>query len=397
MPVVHLTDRFIRHVSTEKSVEDFREEGFPGFGLRVTERGRKTFFIVYPIGGRRRRLGLGRYPIVSLKRARQKARDALVQVDKGSDPQGVRIAERNGATFGELVEQFMDLYAEQRHSAAWLKYEREVLDRDVLPVLGTRRVADIRKADVVLLLDAIAKRSPVTANRTRAILSRISTWALSRDLVEVNPIAGVPKPGGNELPREKVLTEDEVKNIWLACEEESSRVTASLQLVLLTAQRGGEVRSMRWEDLDGTWWTIPRAKSGRSHRVFLSPQSLAILERVAPKKRRSKWVFPARRGKAVHLGRHNRGAFRVREASGVSGWTTHDLRRTAATMMASMGISPFVVEKILGHADRRGITAIYDRSSYDADKRAALLRWGTKVEEIVSDQEVSKVLSFTER
>ncbi|MGB5751866.1 MAG: Arm DNA-binding domain-containing protein, partial [Thermoanaerobaculia bacterium] len=74
MPVVHLTDRFIRHASTEKQVEDFRDEAFPGFGLRVTERGRKTFFIVYPVGGRRRRLGLGKYPIVGLKRARQKAR-----------------------------------------------------------------------------------------------------------------------------------------------------------------------------------------------------------------------------------------------------------------------------------------------------------------------------------
>ncbi len=139
MPVVHLTDRFIRHASTEKAVEDFRDEAFPGFGLRVTERGKKTFFVVYPIGGRRRRLSLGRYPIVGLKRARQKARDALVQVDKGSDPQGARMAARNGATFGELDEQFMDLYAEQRHSAAWLKYEREVLDRDVLPDLGTRK------------------------------------------------------------------------------------------------------------------------------------------------------------------------------------------------------------------------------------------------------------------
>ncbi len=394
MPVVHLTDRFIKHVSTEKPVEDFRDEAFPGFGLRVTERGKKTFFIVYPVGGRRRRLGLGKYPIVGLKRARQKARDALVDVDKGMDPQGARIAERNGATFAELVAMFMDLYAEPRHSAAWLKYEREVLNRDVLPVLGPRRVTDVRKTDVVLLLDGIAKRSPVTANRTRAILSRIFTWALSRDLVEASPVAGVPKPGGQERPREKVLTEAEVKKIWKACEEEGSGVTASLQLVLLTAQRGGEVRSMRWEDIDGDWWTIPHAKSGRSHRVYLSPQALTILARVAGKRKRSEWVFPARRGKALHLGGNNRGPQRVRKASKVTGWTTHDLRRTAATMMASMGISPFVVEKILGHADRRGITAIYDRSSYDADKRAALMRWGARVEEVVSDRKVSNVLSF---
>jgi hypothetical protein len=134
---------------------------------------------------------------------------------------------------------------------------------------------------------------------------------------------------------------------------------------------------MRWADIDGSWWTIPKAKNGRSHRVFLSRQAMRILEGLDPE---TDYVFPARRGNARHLETPYKARDRIAAAAGVEHWTIHDLRRTAATMMASIGVSPFVIEKILGHADRRGITAIYDRSSYDAEKRDAMIRWGRRVQ-----------------
>jgi integrase len=147
---------------------------------------------------------------------------------------------------------------------------------------------------------------------------------------------------------------------------------------------------MRWDQLADEWWTIPRAKGGGDQRVYTSLQVVEILSSL---KRVSSWVFPASRGAAGHIGRTVRGLDPIRKATGIADWVPHDLRRTAATHMTSqLKVSPFTVEKILGHTDRRGVTAIYDRSSYDAEKRRALIKWGRWVEALSSEHPSEKVV-----
>jgi len=144
---------------------------------------------------------------------------------------------------------------------------------------------------------------------------------------------------------------------------------------------------MRWADIDRDWWTIPAsvAKNRLQHWVPLSPQALAILEELRPVTGPSEWVLESPRKPGEPLGSINYATVRIRKASGVD-FAPHDLRRTAASYMTSMGISRLVVAKILNHVER-GITAVYDRYSYDADKRRALTRWGDRLEVILADHD----------
>jgi integrase len=161
-------------------------------------------------------------------------------------------------------------------------------------------------------------------------------------------------------------------------------MAASFKLRLITAQRGVEVLMMRWEDIDGEWWTIPAevAKNGRSHRVPLSAPALALLEELREAAKESRWVFPSPKGGDRPIGYVQKAADRLAELAGVA-FVPHDLRRTAASAMTSMGVPRLVVSKILNHVES-GVTAIYDRHSYDAEKREALGKWGERVEAMLS-------------
>src|SRR5262249_13720096 len=184
---------------------------------------------------------------------------------------------------------------------------------------------------------------------------------------------------------DRVLTEDEIRAVWAAISVEDVLIGAIMKLRLVTAQRGGEVASMARTEADwGTgWWTIPaeKAKNGLSHRVPLSPLAISILEEAKAKAGASPWMFPSRR-KGRHLEQLVQAAHRIRERSGVD-FTPHDLRRTAASHMTGMGISRLTVSKILNHVEK-GVTATYDRHSYDAEKRQALEAWAVRLEQIIA-------------
>lgn len=163
---------------------------------------------------------------------------------------------------------------------------------------------------------------------------------------------------------------------------------ATFKLRLLTAQRGAEVLAMRWDHLSGGWWTIPAeiAKNGLAHRVPSSAPVLALLDEIRPLGEDSEWVFPGADGEGHRVTIHKAHS-RIRRRCGVS-FVPHDLRRTAASHMTGMGISRLVVSKLLNHVET-GITSVYDRHSYDAEKRAALDAWARRVEEIVAGRETA--------
>jgi integrase len=158
---------------------------------------------------------------------------------------------------------------------------------------------------------------------------------------------------------------------------------AAFKLRLLTAQRGAEILAMRWDQIVDAWWTIPAevAKNGLAHRVPLSPQVLSLLDELRPLGNGSDWVFPGAAGHqhrvAIHKA-HNR----IRSRCKVD-FVPHDLRRTAASYMTGMGISRLVVSKLLNHVES-GVTAVYDRYSYDREKRAALVAWADHLDQIIT-------------
>lgn len=384
MPTVHLTDRTIRGLDSNGRRVEFFDRSLPGFGVRVTPEGRKTFVLRYRNReSRERRLRLGVYGTVTLADARDRARLLLADVQRGTDPATIVAARKRAATVRELAGEYMERHARPL-KRSW-RYDAQMVRHDVLPALGDRKAGDVERVDVLRLLDAIVDRgAPYAAVRVRALLSKMYAFGIQRGLVEQNPVRDVPRP----IPprsRERVLTDDELRRLWLALDDESWRVAGSLRLRLLTLQRGNEVTGAGWDEFDGDWWTIPgaRTKNKRSHRVPLSPQALAVLDATRAHSGGSGWVFPASRGDGPFAWA-GKAARAVRQRLGFD-WTPHDLRRSGASCLASIGFSRTVIGKVLNHATiDSGVTAVYDRHSYDAEKRQALVAWGDRVERIVS-------------
>ncbi len=329
----------------------------------------------------RPRGALGSYPTLSLVDARSQAKKIIGRLARGEDPQADKTAEKGAETFGELAAEYLERHAKVK-KRRWQEDDR-VLKVDLLPAWRRKKAKNISRRDVGELLDGIVERgAPIMANRVRALISKIYNFGIGRDIVEHNPCLGVPMPA-KARQRDRVLTVEEIRSLWRALDHENPVMAATFQMRLMTAQRGTEVLSMRWAHVDGDWWTIPPevAKNGLTHRVPLAPQVLALLDELRESTGSSEWVFASPRRQGAHIMAVQKAAERIAKRSKID-FVPHDLRRTAASFMTSIGISRLVVSKILNHVES-GTTAVYDRHSYDAEKRQALIRWAGKLETIL--------------
>lgn len=393
MAVRKLTARVVEsiHPTPGRRVE-YVDTEVPGLALRVTSTGAKSWTVMYRHRGRRRRLTLGSAAVLTLADARERARDELHGASKGADPAADKQAARKAETIGDLAELYIDKWAKPR-KRSW-KADDNLLRRKVLPRWRQRAIVDITRQDVRQLVEAVAEAgAPIVANRVAALLSKLFAFALDRDLVTVSPAVRIPRPG-TERQRDRVLTEDEIRVLWPAFEALDPPMAAFYKLRLLTAQRGGEVASMRWQDVDlvGGWWTIPAtsAKNKLAHRVLLAATALAIVHSVRP-------TLKAGDDEPVYVLEGARGKRQQSEAAAtfpVADFRGHDLRRTAASIMAGGGIPRLTISKILNHAER-SITSVYDRHSYDPEKAAALGWWDAKLTAILDAKDAGKVLPFT--
>jgi integrase len=393
--MARFTDKFI--AALRPMVERFERWEGGGFGVRVSPRGGKAWIWVYHFDGRPRRMTLGSYPAIGLADARIKLSEARKLLERGIDPGDREVqqrrAERVAETVTELVESYLEKWARPRKRSA--AEDERILNKDVVPAWGRRKAKDIARGDVIALLDRIIDRgSPIAANRTLAVVRRMFGWALSRDIVPANPCAALKAPG-KETRRDRMLSADEIAALWRSLDKPeipiSKPIRLALKLQLVTAQRKGEVIGAEWSefDIDEQVWTIPaeNAKNGMQHRVPLSPLALAVLGDIASIRRATKdttsWLFPSpRAGKPITGPAVDHAMRKNRDALGTGDATPHDLRRTAASHMTSIGISRLVVSKLLNHAEP-GVTAVYDRHSYDIEKRAALIAWSARLEEIL--------------
>jgi integrase len=397
---VRFTDRSLRTLKTDAIQVDFMDLGLRGFGLRVFRSGRKTFFARYRYGRGFRRFNLGDYPTIPLRLARANCKDILARVARGEDPQTGRREERSAMTFPELAKLYLDAHAKRRlRERSWREDER-VIRHDLLPHWRQSDPTKIRRRDVARLLDGIiARGAPVQANRTRAVISRIFAFAVSREIAEHNPVAGLPRPS-TEQARQRVLSEDEIRAFWATWEAESSVTSALFRMLLLTAQRKQEVIGMRWADIHGSWWTIPAAtvKNKLVQRVYLTAEAQALLASLRPLTGAQEWVFASPRRPGHKLSHWlSKAKQRFRSATGVQDWRPHDLRRTAATYMGRMGVSRTAIARVLNHAEK-GVTAIYDRSTGEPEIEHALRLWGQRLEEILHRREAPEnVVSMPDR
>ena len=384
MPRRKLTARIVESMAASGERTQIFDTEQRGLCLRISESGEKSFSVCYKHTGRMKRLTLGKFPEVSLADARSRAREALNKVANGVDPQQHKKIERLADTFDELVDTFLEKYADKKRSG---REDRRILKKYLVPELRHVRAKDVMRAQIRVILDAIAKDAPIMANRVLASVRKMYNWAIGQDLVEHNPCFKLPAPS-KERRRDRVLSNDELKKVWIALDnDKSSVISDAFKMRLLTAQRGGEVSTMCWGDIDlnARWWTIPveRSKNKLPHRVWLSTPAMSILKRRKEADGESPWVFPGRR-KGQPIVETKRVLESIRTASGVKEWRGHDLRRTAASNMTGMGIPRFIVGRVLNHAES-GVTAVYDRHSYDAEKKDALDKWAAKLMRVVSE------------
>lgn len=262
------------------------------------------------------------------------------------------------------------------------------------PKLGARPIGTISRRDILDLLDGIEeKTSGARANRVLANVRRMFSWAVERSIIEVSPVADVRAPG-QETARDRVLTDDEVTAFLRACETMGEPFGPLFRLLLLTGQRREEVTALSWAELDLTAavWHLPaaRTKNKRASDVPLAAQSLPVLEGLM---RRSPLVFPASFTRDGHseprpLSGFGRAKERLDAAmlkelqkvdpeAELPDWRLHDLRRTAASGMARLGVAVHVFEKLLNHASGTisGVAAIYNRHSYADEMRSAAQAW----------------------
>src|SRR6266496_2183217 len=422
MPTENLTDRKIASLKPGKGRVEYWDESTPGFGLRVSPEGTKTFFLMYRFAGLRRRLKLGRYPEVPLFEARKNAKKALAKVSEGKDPVQEKKADTAAAwrarleakTFAQLAEQYLEEYA-KLNKKAWREDER-IINRLLTLEFGTLNVKEVTRSHIRSFLRGIAAGGPVQANRAHACLRKILNWAIKEEIVDLesNPASGISSPGGREHPRERSLSDAEIREVWKELESNTTLPKRALHLVLLTGQRPGEVAGMELEELSfkEELWALPghRTKNGLTNLVPLSYQAIRVLDKqreglesqmqkreargeAAPE---SGFVFPCRhrlKNKPMSVYALDKEAREIWRKLGIPGFTPHDLRRTCSTKLGEMLVPGHLIDRIINHKPSGITDRVYNKYDYLKEKREALDAWGARVARIVSGLELVEVSS----
>lgn len=400
------TDKQIKNEKPKGYIYDLREPNGNGFALRVFPSGEKSWVFIYTFQGRKRRMTLGKYPTMTLKKAKSEHRKALdmLQNDK-KDPafekQKEKAETRDSSTIEGLIEEYIKIHAEP-NKRSW-KEDQRMLNKDVRPAWGKRKAKDITRHDVIQLLDKIKVRgSPIIANRTFACMRRMFNFAIKRAILDASPCIMIEAPA-KENRRDRYLSTEEIKIFWYGLDNApmSQAIKLALKFLLVTAQRKSEVISAEWSEIDFTTniWTIPadKAKNKSAHRVPLSKLALELLAEIKKINGDSRWLFPSERINAPIRGQSVDHALRRSSHvfPNVKSFCVHDCRRTAATHMAGLRISGETLSRILNHA-KKGVTEQhYIKHGYDDEKRHALDAWARKLKEITTNNQFSNVISLT--
>ncbi|ALC18058.1 integrase [Desulfuromonas soudanensis] len=401
-------------------------ENEPGFGIRVYPSGRKAFFYQYKLDGYRRFMTLGDYPATSLKTARdfyqtesskvkalrRGSKDGLDPVLENKNERQRRMTEhadhRNALSVADLVKEFMEKHSMVKKKS-W-KEDKRVLEKDVIPLWGTTKAKDITKKDVNELCDTIINRGAlIMANNAFAKISKMFNFAVERGIIEHSPCYGLSLPS-KKVHKDRVLAENEIRNLWenLDTSGMSNEVKRALKLMLVTAQRPGEVLGMHVNEIDGHWWTIPkeRAKNGKAHRVYLTAMALLLIGDTNGKghifisehsvkpiesnaaacavRRNLEWPIRDNKGNLLY---GEDGKLLTENRLSINKFTPHDLRRTAATGLSRLRFSNDIIDAVLNHA-AKGVISIYNRNNYDDEKQESLNAWSNKLTNIICGEGV---------
>ncbi len=382
----------------QKDYYDSSKTSPHGFGVRVSQGGSKTFFLMYTRDKKRRRWTIGRYPDVSLSDARRKASRVRSNDD---DPAREKRRARELGSFRALAKKFLAFDANlnadndnKLRSASAAEYRR-ILD-EVIKAFGDVPAAKLQRSDLREYLEKKAEQTPYMANRIHAVVRRVYNWAKTKEHVETNPCDGLERPGGKESERDRVLSTDEIRSVWEAIEKERPMMAAYFKLLFLTGVRRSEARTACWADIDleQRLWRIPlkKSKNKMAHEVPLSDQTQTLLKMLWPLTGHTEHVFIGPNGRA--LTSPQKAKERIAQRAKVP-FRIHDIRRTVATQLAAIGVPSDTISAILNHKiGGIATTRIYMRYERIEEKRAALDKWARHVEQIVFGKKEGTVVPF---
>jgi integrase len=353
------------------------DEKVCGFGVRKQRRG--TFYYVrVRHNGQQIMRSIGRHGPWTPDTARAKALELLGTLASGADP---FTQPRASGGFGTEINRYLLRRQGSLKPRSFNAVERHL--RQYSAPLHKLPLADIdRRAIAVLLGQIETECGATTRNRLRSSLSAFWAWAIAEGLTEQNPVTGTMK-ADEGASRDRVLSEDELKALWRALSD--NRFSEIVRLLLLTAARRNEIGNLTWDEIDLKRRLIvlppDRTKNGRGLELPLSTQALAVINRV-PRRNTTPFLFSDANG---YKG-WDQDKMRLDHRLGIARWRLHDLRRTAATQMAELGVQPHIIEAVLNHQSghKSGVAGIYNRAKYADDMRAALQRWADYVDQITT-------------
>jgi len=344
-----------------------------GFNIRLSSGGAKTFSVV--VGPHRQRITIGRYPLLPLATARKRAREILLSAALNPN-------KRPSLSFDEALRRYLNIRQLEMRPGSFYEHRRLL---DVHFHFGTTLIEDISTNDAANALDAIP--SPSTKAHAYAALKTFFNWCLSRDLIEKNPLATIPKPK-TAPPRERTLDEDEIACLWAATEDDS-RYSLIVRLLLLTAQRANQIASLHegWIDYNAKVINFPASimKANRAHTLPFGPVTELHLRKALPIEG---YLFSAPGKAGQPFSGWAKCKRRLDATSRIDAWTLHDLRRTWATHSAQLDTDPHVIERVLAHATGSisKIAAIYNRYKYQDQVRAAIIRYENHIVQLCASK-----------
>ena len=413
---IKFTDPMIRNL--EATGKEYWKRGGDGFAVRVSAAGAKRFYYIYTHAGRKRfmPLGVGDYPVVTLAMANTELKKAMAEVAVGNDPlamaQATDTVQRETPTIKKLVELFIEAAGEDTDKGKRYGYALAHL----VKAYGSLKATDLTDDHIETLVEKLAKGGkPSMARKVHATV-RVMFKRLKKKVSSHNPCATVDT---SKIPSDKTadrrLSDAEVHTFWHGLDSMALTlpVQLALKLILVTAQRPGEVAAIHTSEINGNWWTLPkeRAKNGREHRIFLTPlakdliaqaTAYAIRARELPDdKPYAGHIFPTPHlTKDKPITRHSlsKGLARVRREDGqlldgLAPFHPHDLRRSAATLMATSGVLREYRERVLNHALEE-LDETYNQHDYDLEKQKALESLERKIRSLINPSRLDNVVGI---
>jgi integrase len=390
---------------TVKSIDNLRlpkgktdhiewDDSFPGFGLRMRDGGSRNWIFQYTLGDKQRRMSVGSASAITLVKARETAGELHAKVRLGQDPAGQKAESKQQAaeTFEVIAKSYLAVRKRDMRPSAYDQIDRHLL-KYAKPLHGLQ-LANITQRTIATRINELRDLSgTVQANRARSSLLAFYGWAMQQGIVTHNPVANTGR--FIEQPRERTLADGELRDIWQSAGDD--HYGSIVKLLMLTGQRADEIASLRWDEIGDGAITLPpaRTKNKRLHIVPLSDPAVEILtaqpRRVSNSGALRTYVFGV--GECGFSG-WSKCKVRLDEHIAATGaslapWVVHDLRRSAATGMSRLGVQPHIIEAVLNHVSghKAGVAGIYNRNTYEPEKRQALNLWAAHVMALVEGRQ----------